>query len=62
MAEWKVGLPLTKQIESIPAHKPSWVKISQIRTLATERQGERIGAMNSEGLDWISERLFELVG
>lgn len=58
----KAGFPLTHQIESVPMPKPSWVKISQVRTLSTERLGKRIGAMNPEELDRIIEGLFELVG
>jgi mRNA interferase MazF len=37
------------------------VKISQIRTLSTERLGKRLGRISSEELQEIVEGLFELV-
>ena len=42
--------------------KPSWVKISQIRTLSTERLGyRRLGRFSAEELELVIEGLFELV-
>lgn len=58
----KAGFPLTLRLESAKLPKPSWVKISQVRTLSTERLGRRVGITAPEELDRIVEGLFELVG
>ena len=57
----RVGLPLALKIESAKLPKPSWVKISQIRTLSTERLGKRLGRISPEELQQVIEGLFELV-
>jgi mRNA interferase MazF len=43
------GFPLTLELTGLDLPKPSWVKISQIPTLAAERVGRRLGraAQNS---------------
>jgi mRNA interferase MazF len=41
--------------------KPPWVKISQIRTVSTERLGRRLGRVSAEELQQVVEGLFELV-
>ena len=56
-----VGLPLAMKIESVKLPKPSWVKISQIRTLATERLGKKLARISPEELAQIIEGLFELM-
>lgn len=58
----RAGFPLTHPLQSVPLPKPSWVKISQVRTLSTERLGRRLGAVTSEELDRIIDGLFDLVG
>jgi mRNA interferase MazF len=58
----RAGFPLTHRLQTVRLPKPSWVKISQVRTLSTERLGRRLGALSSEELDQIVEGLFELVG
>jgi mRNA interferase MazF len=58
----RAGFPLTLQLESTALSKPSWVKISQIRTLATERIGARLGRAVPEELDKVVAGLFEIVG
>jgi hypothetical protein len=40
----------------------SWIKISQIRTLAVERIGEKIDHTTPEGLAYIIEGLNEIIG
>jgi len=55
----RAGFPLTHPVESLRRPKTSWVKISQIRTLALERPGRRIGALNNDEVDRIIEGLFE---
>lgn len=57
----RVGLPLALKIESVKLPKPSWLKISQIRTISTERMGRRLGRISPEELDQVIEALFELV-
>lgn len=57
----RAGLPLAVQIGSVKLPKPSWVKISQIRTLSTERLGKRLGRISPEELEEVIEGLFELV-
>ena len=57
----RAGFPLTHPLESLRMPKPSWVKISQVRTLAVERLGRRIGNLSAEEVGHIVEGLFELV-
>jgi len=57
----RAGFPLTHPLESLRMPKPSWVKISQVRTLAVERLGRRIGSLSAEEVGHIVEGLFELV-
>jgi mRNA interferase MazF len=57
----RAGLPLALKMESVKLPKPSWVKISQIRTLSTERLGKRLGRISPEELEQVIEGLFELV-
>lgn len=56
-----ISLPLVLKLESTKLPKPSWVKISQIRTLSTQRLGKRLGRLSAEELDQVIEGLFELV-
>ena len=58
----RAGFPLTHRLESLKMPKPSWVKISQLRTLSTERLGKRIGVLSTEEVSRIVDGLFELVG
>lgn len=58
----RAGFPLTHRLESVRLPKASWVKVSQIRTLSTERLGRRLGVVSPEELERISDGLFELVG
>ena len=56
------GFPLTLDLADLDLPKPSWVKIGQIRTLAAERVGRRLGRATPEQLARIVEGLNELVG
>jgi mRNA interferase MazF len=58
----RAGFPLTLELtgESLP--KRSWVKISQIRTLSTERIGKKLGAASPEELALVVEGLGEIIG
>ena len=58
----RAGFPLTLQLSSSTLPKPSWVKISQIRTLSTERIGDRLGEASPEELAQIIEGLGEIIG
>jgi mRNA interferase MazF len=60
--EPSAGFPLTLEIRSVDLPKRSWVKISQIRTLSTERLGARIGRLPPEELQWVVDGLNEIVG
>jgi mRNA interferase MazF len=57
----RAGFPLTLQLESVRLPKSSWIKISQIRTVSTERLDRRIGTASAEELDHIIEGLLELI-
>jgi len=46
----QAGFPLTLELETAALPKRSWVKISQVRTLATERIGKRIARLSPEEL------------
>ena len=58
----RAGSPLTLERASPKLPKRSWVKISQIRTLATERIGRRIGRASPEELTQVLEGLNEILG
>ena len=56
------GYPLTLEVHSVPLPKRSWVKISQIRTLSTERLGDLLGRLSPEELQLVIEGLNEIIG
>jgi mRNA interferase MazF len=56
------GFPLSLELESRGLPEKSWVKISQIRTLAIERIGNLIGRATPEELDRVIEGLNEIIG
>lgn len=58
----RVGFPLTLELTHARLPKRSWVKISQIRTLAVERIGRRIGRASPEELTQVLEGLNEILG
>ena len=58
----RAGFPLTLPVASVRLPKASWTKISQIRTLSTERLRKRAGVLSPEELSRVVEGLFELVG
>lgn len=59
--EPRAGFPLTLEIRTARLPKRSWVKISQIRTLSTERLGKRLGRASEEELARILDGLIEIV-
>ncbi|MGA2060553.1 MAG: type II toxin-antitoxin system PemK/MazF family toxin [Thermoguttaceae bacterium] len=60
--ESQAGFPLTMEIKSTKLPKQSWVKIGQIRTLAIERLGKKIGRVSPEELNRVVEGLNEIIG
>lgn len=58
----RAGFPLTLELQSRGLPKKSWVKISQIRTLAVERIGQRLGKVSLEELAQVIEGLNEIIG
>jgi mRNA interferase MazF len=59
--EPKAGFPLTLESGASGLPKRSWIKISQIRTLAVERIGRRIARATEEELDKVIEGLNEII-
>jgi mRNA interferase MazF len=60
--EPSAGFPLTLESRASGLPKKSWIKISQIRTLATERIGKRIARASDEELSRVVEGLNEILG
>lgn len=58
----RAGFPLTLELKSENLPKRSWVKISQIRTLAVKRIGKKIGRVSPEELALTVEGLNEIIG
>jgi mRNA interferase MazF len=58
----KAGFPLTLELPDSALPKRSWIKISQIRTLSTERLGKRITRLPAKDLDLAIEGLNEIIG
>ena len=58
----RAGFPLTLELETTALPKRSWVKISQIRTLAVERIGARLARATTEEMDQVLEGLGEIIG
>ena len=58
----RAGFPLTLELASPDLPKRSWVKISQIRTLAVERIGKKLAEASPEELAQVVEGLNEIVG
>ena len=60
--EPRAGFPLTLESKAPGLPKRSWVKISQIRTLAVERIGRRLTRVPNEELTRVVEGLNEIIG
>lgn len=58
----RAGFPLTLELQAKGLTKKSWVKISQIRTLAVERIGKVIGRASPEEVAQVVEGLNEIIG
>ena len=57
----RAAFPLTLQLPEEMLPKPSWLKISQIRTISVERLGKRIAAVEGETLGQVVDGLLELI-
>ncbi len=57
----QAGFPLTLQVRLSGLKKPSWVKISQVRTLSVKRLGRKLGRLPPEELDQLVEGLNEII-
>jgi mRNA interferase MazF len=58
----RAGFPLTLELDATQLPKPSWVKISQIRTLAVERIGRKLGVVSPEEVGKVIDGLNEVLG
>ena len=58
----RAGFPLTLELRTVRLPKKSWVKISQIRTLAIERIGKKIGRVAPEEIAQVIDGLNEIIG
>ena len=56
------GFPLVLELTSVRLPKPSWVKISQIRTLSVSRLDRKAGGVSAAELDQLLEGLNEILG
>jgi len=57
----RAGFPLTLELSDTKLPKKSWVKISQIRTLSTQRIGKKIASATTEELVSIIDGLNEII-
>lgn len=58
----RAGFPLTLESKARSLPKRSWIKISQVRSLATERLGRRIARASDEELARVIDGLNEIIG
>ena len=58
----KAGFPLTYEMTQPLQTKRAWIKISQVRTLSTDRIGKKIGEVTVEELNQLLEGLNEIIG
>jgi mRNA interferase MazF len=57
----RAGFPLTFALPAAMLPKPSWVKISQIRTISVQRLRKRIAALEADDLSQAVDGLVELI-
>ena len=60
--EPRAAFPLTLESGARGLPKRSWIKVSQIRTLATERIGQRIARASPEEISRVLDGLDEIIG
>lgn len=59
--EPRAGFPLTLALEGGTLPKPFWIKISQVRTLSTDRIGSVLGRASRATIDQVLEGLTEIL-
>ena len=57
----RAGFPLTLELRDLRLPKRSWVKISQVRTLSTERLGRLLTRATPEQIARVVEGLNEII-
>lgn len=57
----KASFPLTLKLAGTRLPKEAWVKISQIRTLSTERLGKRVGRVEDSEIEKAVDGLSEII-
>ena len=60
--EPRAGFPLTLESQARGLRKRSWIKVSQIRTLAVERIGRRLARASDEEVARVVDGLHEIIG
>lgn len=58
----RASFPLTLELKSVEMPIRSWIKISQIRTLAVERIGRKIGRADPREISQVIDGLSEIIG
>ena len=58
----RAGFPLTLELPAGNLPKPTWAKISQIRTLSVDRIGKSIGRLSTSELAKVIQGLTEILG
>ncbi len=58
----RASFPLTLELSSTKLPKQTWAKISQIRTLSTERIGRRLAKVSENEIEQVLEGLNEIIG
>jgi mRNA interferase MazF len=57
----QAGFPLTLEVKTGGLPRRSWIKISQVRTLAVERIGKKIARLTPEELSLVVDGLNEII-
>ena len=58
----RAGFPLTFALPPEALPKPSWVKISRVRTISVHRLGKKIAVLDPETFGQAVDGLLELIG
>ena len=58
----QAGFPLTLEIDAAGLPKRSWLKISQVRTMAVERIWKKIAFLGPEKMAQVLDGLDEIIG
>ncbi len=58
----RAGFPLTSELPPKTTAKPGWVKISQIRTLSTDRLTHKLAHLDDAEVDRLIEGLLDIIG